>query len=288
MYILFTINKNWATGTINSVEISIFHTVFNVGNTLLLFPFANLLVKISTRIVKEGKEDDAQKEGTLAEETQKRLNDRFLETPSFAVEVVSREITTMGDITLDNTRLAIKALLEDNQEYVDKVLTREKEINGLQKVLTRYLVKINNSALNEQQYYKIKNLMYTINDIERIGDHAENLVELASLKMTDKLDFSEPAINNLKAMVENVINAVDQSLTARQTMDAKIAESVDQYEEAVDSMEKRFREEHVYRLSNNECTAESGVVYVDVLANLERIADHAHNIAGYVLEEVKK
>ncbi len=287
MYILFNIYSSWATASINSVQISIFHTVFNVGNTLLLFPFANLLVKISTRIVKEGKEGAEPQEVNVVEDTKNRLNQRFLETPSFAVEVVSREIVTMGDITLDTTRLAVRALLENNQDDIDEVFRREKDINGLQKVLTQYLVKVNNSALNEQQYLKIKNLLYTINDIERIGDHAENLVELASEKMRENLEFSKEAVDNLKIMVDKVLEAVDKSLEARKQMDKKIAESVNQYEEAVDAMEVRLREEHVHRLSRNQCTAESGVVYVDVLSNLERIADHAYNIAGYVIEEIK-
>ena len=286
MYILFTMYSNWASASINSVQISIFHTVFNVGNTLLLFPFANFLVKISTRIVKEGKEEVEPKVVNVVEETKNRLNQRFSETPSFAVEVVSREIVTMGDITLDTCRLAVRALLENNQDDIDEVLRREKDINGLQKVLTQYLITVNISALNEQQYLTIKNLLYTINDIERIGDHAENLVELASEKIRENLEFSKEAVDNLKIMADKVLEAVDKSLEARKQMDRKIAESVNQYEEAVDAMEVRLREEHVHRLSKNQCSAESGVVYVDALSNLERISDHAYNIAGYVIEEI--
>ncbi len=286
MYILFTMYSNWASASINSVQISIFHTVFNVGNTLLLFPFANFLVKISTRIVKEGKEEVEPKVVNVVEETKNRLNQRFSETPSFAVEVVSREIVTMGDITLDTCRLAVRALLENNQDDIDEVVRREKDINGLQKVLTQYLITVNISALNEQQYLTIKNLLYTINDIERIGDHAENLVELASEKIRENLEFSKEAVDNLKIMADKVLEAVDKSLEARKQMDRKIAESVNQYEEAVDAMEVRLREEHVHRLSKNQCSAESGVVYVDALSNLERISDHAYNIAGYVIEEI--
>lgn len=288
MYVLFSANKAWASASINSVQISIFHTVFNVANTLLLFPFANQLVKISTRILREGEEETTLSHASLAEEARNRLNQRFLETPNFAVEVVSREIVTMGDLTLDNSRLAAKALLENNQKFIQQVLDREKEINGLQKVLTHYLVRVNNSALNEKQYLKIKNLLYTINDMERIGDHAENLVELASEKMKENLEFSKEAVDNLKIMVENVLKAVQHSLEARNLMDLSIAEKVNQYEETVDAMEARLREEHVYRLSRNQCSAESGVLYVDALSNLERMADHAHNIAGYVIEEIKK
>ncbi len=287
-YILFNINKGWAASSINSVQISIFHTIFNVGNTLILFPFANLLVKLSMTIVKEGKEETQSEEISLAEETKKRLNQRFIETPSFAIEVVSGEIVTMGDITLDNSRLAIKALLENNQDYIQKVFKREKEINGIQKVLTQYLVQVHNSALSELQYVEIKNLLYTINDLERIGDHAENLAELAEEKIRDNLEFSKEATDNLKIMIDNVINAVDHALEARKKMSREIANSVNQYEEAVDALEVRLRDEHVYRLAQNQCSAESGVVYVDVLSNLERISDHAYNIAGYVLEEVKK
>ena len=288
MYLLFQVNKGWASGSINSVQISIFHTIFNVGNTLLLFPFANQLVKLSMRIVKEGKEETIEAEISLAEETQKRLDQRFIDTPSFAIEVVSREIFTMGDITLDNSRLAVKALLENNQDYIHQVFKREKDINGLQKVLTQYLVQVHNNALSEQQYLKIKNLLYTINDIERIGDHAENLVELAEEMIRDNLEFSKEAVDNLKIMIENVMNAIDHSLEARKKMNRELAESVNEYEENVDAMEIRLRDEHIIRLSQNQCSAESGVVYVDVLTNLERMADHAYNIAGYVLEEVKR
>ncbi len=286
MYIIFAFNRSFAAASINSVEISIFHSIFNIGNTLLLFPFSRLLVKISMKIVKDDTKTDKPQEVDLVADTEKRLDSRLLERPSFAVELVSREIVTMGDITLDNFRLSVKALLENNEEYVTQVKKREQEINGLQKVLTRYMVHINNAVLSEQQYLLVKNLLYTINDIERIGDHAENLAELGEEMIQDKLEFSKSAVDDLRIMVDNVMKAVENSLEARMKMDLDLAKEVVVYEDTVDELEIRLREEHVYRLSQNQCSAENGVVYVDVLTNLERIADHADNIAGYVVEEL--
>lgn len=283
MFVLFQFRPAWADSSINSVQISIFHTIFNVGNTLVLFPFAKGLVKLSEMIVKdkEGEEEPVD----VVTDISSRLDKRILESPSFAIEAAVREVVHMGDITLENVRNAIRALKTNDETLVKKVLAREKDINELEKILTNYLVSVENLSLNEKQHELVKNLFYSVNDIERIGDHAENIVELATSKINDNLTFSEDALAGLDKITSNAFAAVENALVARRDTDYEKLGAVEVYENNVDALEDELREAHIVRLSKKECTAESGVIFLDVISNLERISDHAHNIAGYVRDE---
>ncbi|MDO5520008.1 MAG: Na/Pi cotransporter family protein [bacterium] len=283
MFILFSFNRPWANATINTVEISIFHTVFNVANTLILFPFAKVLVKLSQIIIKDDKEEE--KPVDLVTQMKGRLDHRLYDTPNFAIEAGIKEVVEMGNITLDNTEHAIYAFMNNDKEMIKSVFEREKEINELEKVLTEYLVWVDNLNLNERQHGKIKNLLYTVNDIERMGDHSENLVELAEDKIRDGLTFSPAANAGLDEICSYVIKAVETALECRMTENVALAETVNEYEDKVDAMQRMLRDEHIKRLSKSLCTAENGVVYMDFISNLERISDHAHNIVGYIQEE---
>lgn len=283
MFVLFRFNSSWATASINSVEISIFHTIFNVGNTLLLFPFAKGLVKLSETLVKD--KEDGEEEVNVVTEVSTHLDKRILETPSFAIETAVREVVHMGEFTLTSARMAVEALMTDNQELIDKVFEREKDINELEKILTQYLVDVENLPLNEEQHVLIKNLFYSVNDLERIGDHAENIVELATTKVKDQLQFSEEAVKGLNQIADKTLTAVETALLARREMNKEKVSRVVNLEDEVDALEDLLRESHIKRLAKSECTAENGVIFLDVISNLERISDHANNIAEYVLDE---
>lgn len=283
MFVLFQLRPVWADSSINSVQISIFHTIFNVGNTLLLFPFAKGLVKLSEMIVKDKEGEEEQVD--VVTDVSSRLDKRILESPSFAIEAAVREVVHMGDITLENAKNAIQALKTNDEGLVKKVFAREKDINELEKILTNYLVTVENLSLNEKQHELIKNLFYSVNDIERIGDHAENIVELATTKINDNLSFSEDALAGLDKITSNAFAAVENALIARRDTNYEKVDAVEVYENNVDALEDELREGHIVRLAKKECTAESGVIFLDVISNLERISDHAHNIAGYVRDE---
>lgn len=278
---VFTVNKTIANATIDSVQISIFHTIFNVVNTIIMFPIANLLVKVSCIIVKEGKVENESSELSL----ENHLDDRIMKTPSFAIEATLKEINEMGILAYENTRLSINAAMYGDYEDIQKVYENEKKINKYEKSIASYLVKINNLSLNDLQHKTVKNLLYTINDLERVGDHAKNIAEFAETMKNDNLKFSDKVISELERMNEKVLQSLNASLEARKSVNTDLIKDVLKYEDEVDLIEQDIRERYISRLLDEECNIESGVLFMDIIGNLERVSDHAFNIAGYLKDE---
>lgn len=278
---IFTVNKRIANATIDSVQISIFHTIFNVVNTIIMFPIANLLVKVSCIIVKEGKVENESSELSL----ENHLDDRIMKTPSFAIEATLKEINEMGILAYENTRLSINAAMYGDYEDIQKVYENEKKINKYEKSIASYLVKINNLSLNDLQHKTVKNLLYTINDLERVGDHAKNIAEFAETMKNDNLKFSDKVIGELARMNEKVLQSLNASLEARKSGNTDLIKDVLKYEDEVDLIEQDIRERYISRLLDEECNIESGVLFMDIIGNLERVSDHAFNIAGYLKDE---
>lgn len=283
LFIATLINPVLTTIGIDSVGISIFHTAFNVVCTVLLLPFSERLVDLSGLIVR-GKEDtvDVQDEETVV---LRHLDRRIMESPSFAVENAILEVVHMGHVTSENMQRAFDCVLSYDPEKVAKVYETEKTINKMEKILTEYLVKISNLTLNEEQHAVINNLFYSVSDIERVGDHTENIAELMDPKDGKEISFSEEAIGELRSIMEMVANSFNYSIKAREDMSLSDANKVAKYEDQVDSMEEELRERHIERLSKQLCEPTNGVVYLDIISNLERISDHAYNLAGYVMSE---
>lgn len=285
MAVLFWLNPALAVSPVTSVGISIFHTAFNVINTILLFPFAGFLVKASGILIRE----DASAGGCCKDskdEMKQHLDSRILDTPSFAIESVTHEVVNMGYAALKNFDLAARVLLDDNKSEAIQVKKMEQMIDDYEKILTDYLIKISNQSLNEEQHLLVKNLFYTISDFERISDHCENLSELALEKSRRNIIFSEEADRELQEMFHSVRSSLEHSIMARASSDMSEVRAVVRSEELVDNLEEEFRERHITRLASQSCKPENGVIYLDTLNNLERISDHAHNIAGFVRDEV--
>lgn len=283
-FILFSLHPVLAAHNITSVQISIFHTIFNLTNTALLFPFANQLVKLSGVFVPEDKKEPAVTDEES--ETMKHLDERIFESPAFAVETAAMEVVHMGQITLENVRRAMDAVLTKNANEVEDVYKTEQTINNMEKMLTEYLVKVNNLSLTERQKLVVNDLFYSINDIERVGDHAENLAEQAEYMVQHNISFSETGESDLHVICETAFNSFKHSINARQKGDMDDVRKVSQYEDEVDTLEEELREKHIERLSAGKCDPSAGVVFLDLISNLERISDHAYNIAGYVKDEM--
>ena len=286
--VLFIMRPAFATSNINAVQISIFHTVFNLTNTALLFPFANQLVKLSGLVVKE-KEEPKPAETEEDQETimtLRHLDERIFESPAFAVEIASLEVVHMGQITMDNVKRALDAVLTGQLEEIQEVYKTEKTINNMENMLTEYLIKVDNLSLTEKQKKVVNNLFYSVSDIERIGDHAENLAEQAEYMVNHKLDFTETGRQDLKEISGAVVKSFQYAIEARQHGSMEAVRKVSQYEDEVDNMEEEMREEHIGRLSRRECAPSAGVVFLDIISNLERVSDHAYNLAGYVKDEL--
>ena len=283
-FILFSLHPVLAAHNITSVQISIFHTIFNLTNTALLFPFANQLVKLSGVFVPEDKKEPAVADEES--ETMKHLDERIFESPAFAVETAAMEVVHMGQITMENVRRAMDAVLTKNANEVEDVYKTEQTINNMEKMLTEYLVKVNNLSLTERQKLVVNDLFYSINDIERVGDHAENLAEQAEYMVQHNISFSETGESDLHVICETAFNSFKHSINARQKGDMDDVRKVSQYEDEVDMLEEELREKHIERLSAGKCDPSAGVVFLDLISNLERISDHAYNIAGYVKDEM--
>lgn len=286
MTIFFGVFNDLAMQHITSTEISIFHTIFNVTVTIMLFPFANALVKLSGMIIREDEIEEEEDE-EIEEMVLRHLDPRILETPSFAVENAVKEVARMGNIVIGNLNRIIKEAgkPEPSKKQIEKVFQNEKVINHLDTMITEYLVKISKLSISEKQMEVVNYLFDTITDIERAGDHVENIAEgMLNLKQTG-VRMVASAKRELKEMTECVRDALDESIQAMENDDVDIAKEAIQKERKVDKLEKQIRKNHIERLKRGYCVPEEGVFFLDIVSNLERISDHADNIANYVLVE---
>ena len=284
MTIFFGVFNDLAMQHITSTEISIFHTIFNVTVTIMLFPFANVLVKLSGMIIREDEVEEEEDE-EIEEMVLRHLDPRILETPSFAVENAVKEVARMGNIVIGNLNRIIKesGKPEPSKKQIDKVFQNEKVINHLDTMITEYLVKISKLSISEKQMEVVNYLFDTITDIERAGDHVENIAEgMLNLKQTG-VRMVASAKKELKEMTECVKDALNESIQAVGNGDVDMAREAIQKEQKVDKLEKQIRKNHIERLKRGYCVPEVAVFFLDIVSNLERISDHADNIAKYVL-----
>ncbi|MCI7796764.1 MAG: Na/Pi cotransporter family protein [Lachnospiraceae bacterium] len=286
MYVVTIVRPDIAYGSIDSLRISMFHTVFNVTNTVLLFPFASLLVKFSGMVVKETPEERLEEQRKTEEEVGLQLDQRVFQSPPMALEVAVMEVVHMGKMAEKNLRLAVDILINGDHDRIKDVSKNEEAIDVMNKKLTEYLVQVNNLSLNERQKRQVSNLFYSVSDIERIGDHAENLAESAQYMLDHNLQFSDIGLEDLRWITGVTTSVVTSAIAARQDKNMEDIRKVSKLEDEVDTLEEEMRDKHIDRLSKNICNPSTGVVFLDILSNLERISDHAYNIAGYVKDEM--
>ena len=246
------------------MTIAFAHGTFNVTNTIIQFPFIAVLAWIVTKIIPG---DD------LAIEYKPKKLDPILaeRSPSIALGQAKEESIRMGD-------LAVKGL-----EETFLALGLEDAINNMDRKITDYLSKISRNSLTESESNQYSAVVDNIRDIERIGDHFENIVELIDYKITNKVVLTEQAMEDLNTMFNLTQITVKQALYAYDKMDRKAALEVIDKEEKIDQMERNYRKKHIVRLNEGVCSGSAGIVFVDILSNLERIGDHAVNIAQEVI-----
>lgn len=285
LFLLFQFRPAFAAMGIDSVGISVFHTVFNIVCTVLMTPLRGKLVSLSGILVK-GKDDAKQASESDDAITLRHLDDRILETPSFAVQNAILEVVHMGRITKENMERAFDIVLHQKPDQIQQVYRTEKTINKMEKLITEYLVKISNLTLNEEQHLIVNNLFYSVSDIERVGDHVENIVELIDVKDDTKpVLFSEEGRRDMEEIMDLVMKSFSYAIKAREEDSMDSASKVVKYEDMVDSLEEELREKHIERLSHQLCDPANGVAFLDMISNLERVSDHAYNLAGYVMSE---
>lgn len=284
MFIVFSFSRTWALSQVNSVGISVFHTVFNVLNTILLYPFGNLLVKISGILVKDHEEEAQESETDVIFELP-HLDRRFLDTPSFAVEGALKEVIRMGKLAELHMETVIEAVRTGSQKRVEKAFKIENTMNEYEKQMAEYLAEVTKGSLTDHQRLVINNLLYTVSDIERISDHCDNIAELAGNMIEEGLSFSMDAMQGFNEITGLALDSVKAAVLARETEKMAYVQQVIQIEDEIDDLEEDLRTDHINRLARNECSAAKGVFFLDILSNVERIADHANNIVGYVADE---
>lgn len=280
-WLTFLAIPNLAMSNVTSTELAIFHTCFNVLTTIILFPFANKLVTLSKFIIKDNvEEDNAEDEG----EVLVKLDERLLQTPSFALVRVNREIEKMGKLALESIAYTKDALLE--KKNIDKIYDREKKINEYEKQLSEFISLMDLSTLNEKEQLQVKHALLAVSDVERIGDHCRNIADMA--KDLEEDAFSQSAKDDIEIISNQCYKTLRWALDIRANLDVSKFEKVEKHETKVDKMQDQMREGHIQRLIDKKCQVEAGIIFLDSVSDYERISDHAENLAQYVVEEEEK
>jgi phosphate:Na+ symporter len=254
------------------------HTLFNVTNTLIFLPFVNLFVKLIQRIVPS--------KGEFAFTGAQYLDTKLINvSPAAAVDGVRKEIVRMGEVAMQMLEDVRLAFVNDDFNMVQQVNQTEKIINELTHQIADYGAKMWEKSLSEDLSIVLSAYVNGVSDIERIGDHAQNMVELYEYKVDHKLVFSEKAREEFNEMFTTTQRSVQLSMESVRDQDPlKAREVIEVLENKIDSMEKELRKKHIKRLNKGKCHPSSGVIFIDILSNLERIGDHAHNISYLVLD----
>lgn len=255
-------------------QIAISHIVFNIVSTVVMFPFAKALVKLSCLLVPG-------KDGSESEMHCKFIDDRLLNTPPFAVMQVSKEVARMAKLARDNFETSAHALINRSDKDLDKVMENEEIINYLNHHITSYLVKLNALDITDSDSDYIARVFHAINDIERVGDHAINLAEAAQHNIGEGLKFSDPAREELNQLCGSVVTLLERSMAAfdNQSLSDNEAKELSDLEEHIDDLTLECQDSHIFRLNRKECNTEAGMLYLNTITDFERVGDHAINIA---------
>lgn len=260
------------------MTIAFAHGSYNIMNTLIQLPFIGFLAWLVTKIVPG--------EDVVIEYKPKHLDPIFIQqSSSLALDQAKAEVIRMGGYAVKGLEETNSYLMTHQQKHSEMVMQIEGAINNLDQKITDYLVDISSGSLSEAESAKHTALMDSVRDIERIGDHFENVVELIDYKMTNKVNLTEEAMEDLNNMFDLTILTVKEAIEALEDVDREKAMAVVQKEDEIDKMERLYRKRHIIRLNEGVCTGSAGIVFVDIISNLERIGDHASNIAEEVLQE---
>jgi phosphate:Na+ symporter len=255
--------------------IAISHSSFNIINTIVFLPLVGWLERLVVAMIPSKANELDMKP--------KYLDLNLLDTPPMALEQTTREIIRMTGIAKDAFDCAIKGFLTDDRKMLASVAPKEEAVDNLQTEITRYLIGLSQKHLDEEEAQKLPVLLHTVNDVERIGDHAENLVEITEKKLEQKLGMSEAANKEITRMSEEADMMVEDVINALSQNDHRIARRALKREEAINRMHLEFKQNHIDRLNKGECGLLPGLIYIDMLANIEKVGDHLTNIAQAVL-----
>ena len=259
---------------ITPFEIAIVHSIFNVFTTALLFPFTKMLEAIANKLVPEV---DGEKQGKL-------LDERLLTVPSFAVTNALDVVVEMSEVSQKAFKKAVALVGNYNEKEATEVSEMETLLDNYEDQLGTYMVKISSTGVSDSDSKKIAKILHTINDFERIGDHAENLVDVAREINDKKIVFSHEATAEIAVLKDAVLEILRITDLAFRNNDLQMASSVEPLEQVIDDIISDIKSHHVSRLQHGNCTIELGFVLTDLLTNYERVSDHCSNVAVAIIE----
>ena len=254
-------------------QISFLHLFFNVASTLILLPFTGTLIRMANVIVGEEYEIENQ-----------ILDRRLLQTPSIAEGQVVLETVKLAQLAKLNVKLAIEAYLNNDVSKFDLITENEKKIDEVTLVITDFLVELSANEQAVEEFKRIGHTYHVLNDIERIGDHAENILELAVERNRNAVEITEEGKEELNIIYALTDLALHTAIRSYETRDRELACSIIETERQIDFLQKEYRNTHIKRLQAEKCSALSSIIFLDVISNLERVGDHAKNITDTIVE----
>nr|WP_312854681.1 Na/Pi cotransporter family protein [Pallidibacillus pasinlerensis] len=266
-------------GLNDKMVIAFAHGTFNITNTLIQLPFIAGLAWIVTKVIPG--------EDSYVDYKAEQLDPVFIQqSPSIALGAAKEEVIRMGKLALKGMEEAKNYLDTGQSKHAEIALQLEDAINNLDHKITDYLVELSSASLNAQESKKHNNLMDMVRDFERLGDHFENIIELGEYLVNNKVKLSDDAKENINDMFSLVITTLAEVIEALDQVDINLAEDVIKKEEMVDTMERKYRKQHIIRVNEGKCSAQAGIVFVEVIINLERMGDHCVNIAESIIDGI--
>ena len=269
------VNPSWGRDMITATQISTVHTAFNIATTLLLFPASNLIIKLAKKI---GRVNEEEQDDRVVS-----LDDRMLQTPTIALQATMREVGRMGDLVKDTLDVARRVLFTKTKEDIRLLRDDEDKVDKMCAAISDYVIKLTRLQISDREHENVTRMLQVVSDIERVGDYCENISEFAEEMSEKKLSFSEIGTSELKEMIEVCADCYEYAIQAFMENDKEKALKVIENEIRADELEVQLRTKHIKRLTNQECNTEAGIVFLDTVICLERISDHARNIAEEVL-----
>ncbi len=289
MYVILLAAEDQVVNLISSISadngrfVANAHTIIKVFQVIILFPFSNLLVKLACLCVPGEDQVINYRESYQL----KYIGEKVVFNPATAVVDVIKELERMASLASENLNRAMNALITLDEEEIQEVYEVEKNINFLNHKITDYLVKINQTTLPIEDLKSIGALFHVVNDIERIGDHAENVADAALQRKKESVNISKEAQKELGEMLEMVNRMIQYAIEMFVKSDEVHMQEVIELEELVDEKERQLQRAHVERLTRGECTPQAGMIFSDVVSGLERVSDHATNIAFSIIDGEK-
>lgn len=263
----------------DAANIATIHTIFNVFATVALFPFIKVLEKLAYVIIPISVEEKEMKEDVFA-----ILDPRFISSPAFAIEQCKSLANKMAEMTRDSFLQAMAMVKEPTEEGIAEVIKKENKVDLYDDKLAAYLTKVNGEDLSYADSLRTTSLMHCLTDLERISDHAANVVECVQQIKKTEAEFSKKATEEMQVYADALSDILERTITAFINGDVALAKTVEPLESVIDDLTKTIKKNHMKRMNKGKCTIELGLILSDLTMNYERVADHCSNIAVYTMQ----